>query len=111
LPEQLDHRAHLRMCWIVQLDELTSFRERNISIVWCCRVWQHWSRDQERYCSKSSTLTVCSDCPSGRSLHAWVSIRLLTPEVRWLANQRPCSFRVRSSAKRAFGGCLGSKRR
>jgi hypothetical protein len=23
----------------------------------------------------------------------------------------PCSFRIRSSAKRAFGGCLGSKRR
>ena len=53
--------------------------------------------------SKSSTLTKhVSLVPHGQgkrvSIHAF-------------DRKRPCFFWIKSSAKRAFGGCLGSKRR
>ena len=96
--------------------KLTSFRERNISIAWRSRVWGCLGFDPEgRYCSKSSTLT--NQRSRANQPVAWVSTAFDTrplprgPQPGRRSGNRPCSFWIKSSAKRAFGGCLGSKRR
>ena len=87
--------------------KLTSFREIQHQYRWFCRVWQDPGvRPQRRYCSKSSTLT--KQWHSTNQGMSRVSM-LLTLGRR--PRDRSCSSWIKSSARRAFGGCLGSKRR
>ncbi len=54
--------------------------------------------------SKSSTLTV--------TIHEVViRVSIQAFDRKDGLRKRSCSFWIKSSAKRAFGGCLGSKRR
>ena len=89
-------------------DELTSFRE-NISVA-VIRVWVTGAvqmalsrpdlRDecnavQVKY-TNQKRIVLMND--AGSSIHA-------------IDQMKPCFFWIKSSARRAFGGCLGSKRR
>jgi len=57
---------HMGMCWIIQSDgvsnhaALTSYREKHRYRLENVSETLSWSQDQERYCSKSSTLTAPS---------------------------------------------------
>ncbi len=99
----IERSAQGAMRWIVRPDELTSLREIQMQHPRCTRVGvchlEGLRAAGPGCCSKSSTLTKRALFGASRG-----KVRLPYPE-------RLCLLWIGSSARRAFGGCLGSKRR
>ena len=87
---------------------LTSFREKTSELLMTrVRVVVGLS-SRSSFVSKSSTLTALSS----NELMQSMTFDLCGPATKGGSLQKECcSFWIKSSAKRAFGGCLGSKRR
>ena len=108
--------------------QLTSFREI-IGVIGRIRVGMRWSSRPTMTLSKSSTLTKCQVPawePGRKSFPQWKGretyMLLIGSDPRdkqkgagsndrFLRERGSFFFRIKSSAIRAFGGCLGSKRR
>ena len=112
-PHRFDREAH-HVCFTVQSDELTSYREIKTSVYHADLPsaadlgFDPASMKNEIQVKYTNRVQICMD------LNHNVPVANQRPgreNSMLLVQKKPVFFWIKSSAKRAFGGCLGSKRR